>query len=114
MDYINGVKPGARASFGEYKPLLMTHIGRKKTTEVLERAAPTMDADGFMTKRSWDRGNLYPTLDEAIAAAIMPCMLRAMQIRFNDAMRAAGPEERRAMSAKASAILRAAAQTHTS
>jgi hypothetical protein len=73
MKFVNGVKPGARKSFGQYKPLMVFESEFRKT-EVLETAERELDANGFRTKRCRKRGSLYDTKEEAMASNMMYIM----------------------------------------
>jgi hypothetical protein len=108
VHFINGVKPGARKSFGQYKPIAVRESGE---TVVLETASREADEYGRRTIRSKKRGALYASANEAIAANMMRVAAMAIDARLAaeyDAARAngAGQNVLVALSKKRSAIIR--------
>ena len=108
MHYVYGVKPGARKSFGQYKPLAVFETGR---TVVLQQAPREADEYGRFTQLSNKRGALYASAAQAIAANLMRVGAMAIERRLTSEYAAAeanGADRSTlmALSRKRSAIIR--------
>jgi len=79
VHFFNGVKPGARKSFGQYKPLAVYETGR---TVVLQQAPREADEYGRRTRLSNKRGALYASAAQAIAANLMRVGAMAIERRL--------------------------------